>query len=193
MFISSMNNIFSELENLGITKSDKEKFDYLFNAIPKQLIYMSNLLKHKNDWKTCCETIIEDHQHTKYLLMKRQQKFNQNNKGISMNSEANSSQQYNKNKRSIKCQICNKLGHSAKVCRYRNNNHRNNKNSKNNEYKNKNNNSKGSNGQSSFCCARADEDPEKYVKFAIDYNSDKETTNQANSIEKVNKGKLPRH
>ncbi|ORX64676.1 hypothetical protein BCR32DRAFT_286940 [Anaeromyces robustus] len=49
MFISSMNNIFSELENLGITKSDKEKFDYLFNAIPKQLIYMSNLLRHKND------------------------------------------------------------------------------------------------------------------------------------------------
>ncbi|ORX64677.1 hypothetical protein BCR32DRAFT_286941 [Anaeromyces robustus] len=112
--------------------------------------------------------------------MKRQQKFNQNNKGISMNSEANSSQQYNKNKKLIKCQICNKFGYYAKVCRYRNNDYRNNKNnSKNNEYKHKNNSKGNNNGQSSFCCAKAD-DPEKYVKFAIDYNSDKETTNQAN-------------
>ncbi|ORX64864.1 hypothetical protein BCR32DRAFT_286811 [Anaeromyces robustus] len=93
MFISSMNNIFKELE-----KS-----------------------RYKNEWKTYCETVIKDHQHTKHLLY--------------VDTETMTIE-------TIKTTT------------------------KNNDYKHKNNNFKGNNNsQSSFCCARADEDQEKIRKI----------------------------
>ncbi len=156
---------------------------------------MSGLLRYKKRLeKKCCDVIIEDHQHTKHLLEKRQQKFNQNNKGVSMNSEANNSQQY-KNKNKIKCQICNKYGHSAKVCKFRNNyGKKDNKYSnKNNNYKKKNNDFKNNGNQANFCVSnRKEEDPEKYIKFAIGYDSDEEKDCQSNFISRTNKEKPPR-
>jgi len=42
MFISPINNVLNELETLDVSKSNREKFDYWFNAISKynkELIY----------------------------------------------------------------------------------------------------------------------------------------------------------
>ncbi|ORX78805.1 hypothetical protein BCR32DRAFT_281937 [Anaeromyces robustus] len=71
MFIAHMDNLFTELENLGETKTDREKYDYLFNSIKTNLIYISNMNSYCDNWKKCCEVIIDAHQHNKYLLEKR--------------------------------------------------------------------------------------------------------------------------
>jgi len=46
IFISNMNIKFSELENLKYTVDDKKKFDYLYNALPKELVIESNLINY---------------------------------------------------------------------------------------------------------------------------------------------------
>ncbi|ORX39535.1 hypothetical protein BCR32DRAFT_288522 [Anaeromyces robustus] len=78
MFTAHMDNLFTELENLGETKTDREKYDYLFNSIKINLIYISNMNSYCDNWKKCCEVIIDVHQHNKYLLEKRAIKYNNN-------------------------------------------------------------------------------------------------------------------
>eukprot|EP00833_Pecoramyces_ruminatium_P003919 jgi/Orpsp1_1/1177951/evm.model.c7180000063480.1 len=67
LFISSMNNKFTELKSLGINKTDREKFDYLHNAIPEKLVFSSNLFLYQDNWKKCCSVIIDTYQHTREL------------------------------------------------------------------------------------------------------------------------------
>jgi len=48
LFVASMNK-FSELRNLGVEKTDREKFEYLFNALPEKLIFLPNLLNYSDN------------------------------------------------------------------------------------------------------------------------------------------------
>jgi len=197
LFIASMNNKFAELRNLGIEKTDREKFDYLFNALPEKLILLSNLLNYSDNWKKCCVNIIETHQHAKQLYTKRNKKLGDNSKStnnsMNLNTEANYSQQ-NSNKKYIKCQICNKRGHSANKCKYRYNKPNENKTNNNNNYKksnNKNNNKykgnhKVNRGQSNIAIKGEEYNPEQFVNFSLDYDSDIESTKQVNLSKKVN-------
>ena len=197
-----MNNKFAELRNLGVEKTDREKFDYLFNALPEKLILLSNLLNYSNNWKKCCTNIIETHQHAKQLYIKRNKKLGNNNKSTnksaSSNTEANYSQQTN-NKKNIRCQICKKKGHTANKCKYRyfrsNEDKSSNSNDNNNNYKknnSKNNNKynrkrKTNGGQSNIAMKDEELNPEQYVNFSLDYDTDIELTKQVNYAKELNK------
>ena len=193
MFISSLNNIFNELENLKVIKTNREKFDTLFNAIPKEVIRMSNMFAYTDDWKKCCEVVIETHQHLKYLLEKRNKKYSNNNRTNNSNSQANYSN-HNQHRKKPKCQICHRYGHTADRCNQRYEKREDNK----SKQRNKEEKINKPKGQSSLVVCGEQDDPTRYVSFAIDYDSDNEksknsSASYARSHIKKSKKYPPRH
>jgi len=77
IFISNMNMKFSELENLKFSIDDKKKFDYLYNALPEELVIKSNLINYKEKtWEEITKYIIEISQLLK-RLKERKEKYNE--------------------------------------------------------------------------------------------------------------------
>jgi len=73
IFISNMNIKFTELENLKYTVDDKKKFDYLYNALPKELVIESNFISYEEEtWEEITKYIIKTSQHLKQLNEKRE-------------------------------------------------------------------------------------------------------------------------
>jgi len=190
LYIASLNNIFTELSNLGVNKTDREKFDYLFNSIPQNLAVLSNLIQHCDDWDKCCDVIIEVHQHLKNLQEKKNKKPNNNkntNNSVSLYSHSR------KQKKPPRCQICKKLGHTAVICRYRNSNTEEKDKDNNNDYNNKKwkkdkRKPKNNNAESNSTVKNSveTENPEEYVNFGIEYDSDAEEKIVSNYICKRN-------
>ena len=52
-------SIFKELNLLGFTLTDREKVDYVYNALYKELsVYLSSTLIYRNDWKGFSKEIV---------------------------------------------------------------------------------------------------------------------------------------
>ncbi|ORX82628.1 hypothetical protein BCR32DRAFT_278696 [Anaeromyces robustus] len=183
MFIAHMDNLFTELENLGETKTDREKYDYLFNSIKINLIYISNMNSYCDNWKKCCEVIIDAHQHNKYLLEKRAIKYN-NNKQTNNNIEVNYVKSNYNRKRRIKCYKCNKYGHKADECGYKNNHKENYKNKNYRYHRSKKEEEQKEPAESNYTTRKEEEEEEdsyKYIDFAIEYDNYEEYKNNAKS------------
>jgi len=140
IFISNMNMKFSELENLKFSIDDKKKFDYLYNALPEELVIKSNLINYKKKtWEEITKYIIE----TSQLLKRLKEKKERYNEIVSNNVNVNTSNKiknnnkinynkvndYNKNRNS---------SYNKKNSDYNKviNNYNSNRNSNNRNYKN---------------------------------------------------------
>jgi len=44
VFISTMNMLYNELEDLKVKLSQRDKFDYLYNSLPEELVIKLNLI-----------------------------------------------------------------------------------------------------------------------------------------------------
>jgi len=147
IFISNKNLKFKELENLGEKLEFKEKFVYLFNAMPEELTLKTNLIDLQRDWEDTTKRLIERVQLLKRLKEKKEKTenivSNLNNPDIQSNYT-------NKNyKNNIKCWSCGEKGHYQSECNNRRNFNKNNNNNNNkNNYKynkNKFNNNRNNN------------------------------------------------
>jgi len=158
IFISNMNLKFKELENLKAGLEFKEKFDYLYNAIPEKLAIKTNLISHQDNWNDTTKYLINTSQHLKRLKEKREKnKKEETEIDTNLNVESNNNERNNKinnykgnynkkyykknfrnSKKFIKCRNCGKVGHYASECWEKSRQNKNNYN-KNKNYKGRQN------------------------------------------------------
>jgi len=158
IFISNMNLKFKELENLKAGLEFKEKFDYLYNAIPEELAIKTNLISHQNNWEDTTKHLINTSQQLKRLKEKREKnKKEETEIDTNLNVESNNNERNNKinnykgnynkkyykknfrnSKKFIKCRNCGKVGHYASECWEKSRQNKNNYN-KNKNYKGRQN------------------------------------------------------
>ncbi len=142
IFISNMNIKFKELENLKAGLDFQEKFDYLYNSIPEDLVIKSNLISQQEDWEKTTQYLITTLQHLKRLKIKKEKTIQEINAEVNyINQRGNRNNRnnyFNKNKRktSVKCWNCGKIGHYKEECKFKNNKNNN------GDYKNKQRRSK---------------------------------------------------
>lgn len=74
LLLSYMNKLFKELEDFGIFKTDYEKFEYLYMALPEDLIMLTCIMYYRNDWEKCCEMLIDGCQYYRKHLKKVKEK-----------------------------------------------------------------------------------------------------------------------
>jgi len=155
IFISNMNLKFKELENLGEKLEFKEKFIYLFNAMPEELTIKTNLIDLQTDWEDTTKKLIERVQLLKGVKEKKEKsenivsnlntpnvQSNYTNKNYSNNNNKYNNKNYKNN---IECWSCGKKGHYQSECNNRKNFNKNNNNNYYKYNKNKFNNNRNNN------------------------------------------------
>ena len=95
VFISTMNMLYNELEDLKVKLSQRDKFDYLYNSLPEDLVIKSNLINHQRVWEEVTKFIIEVNQHLNYLKEKNIQV--ESNESTALSTEMKSEANYNNN------------------------------------------------------------------------------------------------
>jgi len=93
IFISKMNLKFKELANLNENLDFQEKYDYLYNAIPEELVLRSNIISYQDSWEDTTSHLIKVERQLKRLKEKRQK--NEDNIPVSTNIETKVNSNYN--------------------------------------------------------------------------------------------------
>ncbi|ORX76740.1 hypothetical protein BCR32DRAFT_244263 [Anaeromyces robustus] len=139
MFLSNMEIIFSKLIELNVDINNENKFNYLYNALPYDIIQQTNIISYQEDWEECCEHLKKTIPRLKFLkeLRTNQTKTEANYSGVRNYNKykhkynSNNNNYYNRN---LKCFNCGEIGHKAKNCKQKQNNNYNRK-YYNNKYK----------------------------------------------------------
>jgi len=140
VFISNMSMKFNELGDLNNELNQKEKFDYLYNSLPEDLVIKSNLINHQGAWEEVTKFIIEVNRHLNYLKEKNIQV--ESNESTVLSTEIKSEANYNNN---------NKYNRSNNKKYNYNNNNKNFQPRNNNKYKYNINKQRNSNKDNVKC------------------------------------------
>ncbi|ORX44053.1 hypothetical protein BCR36DRAFT_302326, partial [Piromyces finnis] len=140
----SMFTKLDELEEITEKISFNEKFDYLYNSLPEDLVIKINLLNVVGTWEEIKDYVIKAVQRLKRLQDKKNRadtvepsslsletKYNKNIKNKKYHNKINPKERMNKS--DIECWNCGKRRHYSNECHYR----KNSKITKQNKYYNK--------------------------------------------------------
>ena len=180
-------NTIDKLEELGESISDERKFN-LYNALPSDIVQLTNVISYQDDWKKCCEQLKKTIPRLKYL---RSLKSDQEKIKV-YNSEINNQQN---NKRKVICFKCGKADHITRDCRVKTLRRRQNSYKRYNNYKRKYENKDQRKKKEKYHADNVKvnldkEDRENYNEIfdnalSIDYNDN--NINQSNSAISDNK------
>ena len=138
-FISKVEDLFCELSNLNVKITDNQKYDLIYNMMPRNVARDIGLTTCEQKWTDCKKKLLSEIPKLKYYKELRER----TDKEIELNKALSSTTNRNK---MTKCNNCGNFGHYQKNCRnnnYSNNNnnrHKQYNNNRNNNYNNRNNN-----------------------------------------------------
>jgi len=78
MFLSELKNNFNRLKDLGFEESDEQKFNYLYSALPADLINETNIINFQDDWEECCNHLLKTIPRLKFIKTIKSKNINKN-------------------------------------------------------------------------------------------------------------------
>ena len=136
MFLSDLNNTFTELEELKYEVSEEKKFNYLYNSLPEDIAQSTSIITYQDKFNEGCEHLKKTIPRLKFLKEMKQlqhkssvynveaksyNKNNYNNYGSynkNNHNKNNYKNNYNNNyNNNPKCYNCGRFGHISKECR----------------------------------------------------------------------------
>jgi uncharacterized protein YktA (UPF0223 family) len=169
LYISELNNIYSELESLGENYSDEKKFNQLYLSLPYDIIIESHIIAYGTTWKEATEHLIKVIPHLKYL---KELKNKQKQTSLNLSTEATPKSKSKRRRKGVRCGHCRKFGHTKKDCWGLKRNKSKNQDSK-----------KKTVGQANYIQVSDDSEPGYEDAFREDYNDKVESSCAVTSVE----------
>ncbi|OUM62461.1 hypothetical protein PIROE2DRAFT_11264 [Piromyces sp. E2] len=128
-----MKNKFNKLKELNDEISEEAKYNYLYNALPLDIIQRIGITVHQDKWNECKELLKKIVPRLKYLktIRENQNRINAYNNETKINKSRNF-----RNNQNIKCYNCGKYSHVSRDCNYMKTSHNDKR--KNNDYNRRN-------------------------------------------------------
>ena len=126
VFLTNMDKNFNELNEMGVKLTEKENFDYLYNALPLDMVIKTNLISLQNEaWEKVSSYMIETNQRLANLLkeerikngleqitaLNRESKKDQNMNESNLIRSSNNYDKFNKYRNTFKNKIKNYSNH----------------------------------------------------------------------------------
>ena len=138
VFLTNMDKNFNELNEMGVKLTEKEKFDYLYNALPLDMVIKTNLISLQNEaWEKVSSYMIETNQRLANLKEERiknglkqitalntESRKDQNMNESNLIRSSNNYDKFNKHRNTYKNKIKNYSNQSEKFISKKNTNYK---------------------------------------------------------------------